>query len=551
MPSDTPNPATPPTDRIAKVMARAGVASRRDAEKMILAGRVAVNGKVIKSPALDVGPADKVTLDGKPIDAPQETRMWLYYKPLGLVTSERDEKGRQTVFDTLPGDMPRVMSVGRLDLNSEGLLLLTNDGGLKRRLELPETGWLRKYRVRVNGRPDNSTFDPLRRGIVIDGEDFQPMEISLDRQQGANAWLTVGIREGRNREIRRAMTEVKLTVNRLIRVSYGPFRLNEMQPGDVVEVKRKVLREQLGERLLTGDETVPEHAPRRPHAAAAGGEKRPFMRKSHGAEAAEKAPRKPRAPREAGAYAPRDGGAGKPYAPREGGERRPYAPREGGERRPYGSKPAEGAGPPYSGKPRDDGSRENRPPRGAAERGPESAKAAYSARKPYGAGNGRGPEAAANAPGGARKPYAGKRRDTDGGAPRESGAARGPNAAGAAREGKPGARAAGFKSHGGGTGQAGKNAPGDARKPYAGKPRDAAGGAPRVSAGGPKPAGAAHGGKPGPRAAGFKSHGSAHGGGATGRAAGFKSHAPRTGGKPTGGRGGPKPGGKPGPRSRD
>ncbi|MDP2062971.1 MAG: pseudouridine synthase [Phaeovulum sp.] len=373
MPSDPPAKAAPETDRIAKVMARAGVCSRRDAEKLILEGRVAVNGKVIRSPALDVGPADRVTLDGKPIDAPQETRMWLYYKPLGLVTSEKDEKGRQTVFDTLPEGMPRVMSVGRLDLNSEGLLLLTNDGGLKRRLELPETGWLRKYRVRVNGRPDNSTFDPLRRGVVIDGEDFQPMEISLDRQQGANAWLTVGIREGRNREVRRAMEEVKLAVNRLIRVSYGPFRLNEMQPGDVVEVKRKVLREQLGERLLTGNEAAPERIERRPRAAEAGAEKRPFLRKPREAAAEAgtsdaAAPRKPYAPREGAErkpYAPREGAERKPYAPREGAERKPYTPREGAERKPFGAKPAGAVRKPYAGKPRSEAERGAKPAAGA------------------------------------------------------------------------------------------------------------------------------------------------------------------------------------------
>ncbi|MEZ5732181.1 MAG: pseudouridine synthase [Paracoccaceae bacterium] len=233
-------------ERIAKAMARAGVASRRDAEKMILDGRVAVNGTKVASPALDVLPSDKITLDGKPIDAPQPARLWLYYKPVGLVTSAKDEKGRQTVFDTMPEGMPRVMSVGRLDLTSEGLLLLTNDGELKRKLELPTTGWLRKYRVRVNGRPNDATFDPLRRGVTIEGEDFQPMEITLDKQQGANAWLTVGLREGKNREIRRAMAEVGLTVNRLIRVSYGPFRLNTMKPGHVVEVKQRVLRDQLG-----------------------------------------------------------------------------------------------------------------------------------------------------------------------------------------------------------------------------------------------------------------------------------------------------------------
>jgi 23S rRNA pseudouridine2605 synthase len=172
--------------------------------------------------------------------------LWLYYKPEGLVTSASDEKGRDTVFDNLPEDLPRVMSIGRLDLNSEGLLLLTNDGGLKRRLELPSTGWLRKYRVRVKGNPTDADLEPLRRGITVEGERFQPMELAMDRHQGANAWLTVGLREGKNREIRRAMNEIGLTVNRLIRISYGPFRLNEMQPGDVEEVRPKVLRDQLG-----------------------------------------------------------------------------------------------------------------------------------------------------------------------------------------------------------------------------------------------------------------------------------------------------------------
>jgi 23S rRNA pseudouridine2605 synthase len=236
----------PGGDRIAKVMARAGVSSRRDAERMIAEGRVTVNGKVIDSPALDVTPRDRITVDGHPLDKPEPPRVWLYHKPEGLVTSARDEQGRATVFDHLPEDLPRVMTIGRLDLNSEGLLLLTNDGELKRRLELPSTGWLRKYRVRVNGRPEDSAFDPLRKGIVAGGETFQPMVVSLDRQQGANAWLTVGIREGKNREIRRAMEAVGLTVNRLIRVSYGPFQLGELKPGEVSEVRPRMLKDQLG-----------------------------------------------------------------------------------------------------------------------------------------------------------------------------------------------------------------------------------------------------------------------------------------------------------------
>ncbi|MEP3688469.1 MAG: pseudouridine synthase [Sulfitobacter dubius] len=233
-------------DRIAKVMSRAGIASRREAERMIEAGRVRVNGEQITSPALNVTPDDKITVDNTPVGAPEPPRIWLYHKPTGLVTTNSDEKGRETIFDALPEDMPRVMTVGRLDLNSEGLLLLTNDGGVKRKLELPSTGWLRRYRARVNGRPTDEMLEPLRKGITVEGEQFQPMDVSLDRQQGANAWLTIGLREGRNREIRRAMEAVGLTVNRLIRVSYGPFQLGELKTGEVEELRRKVVRDQLG-----------------------------------------------------------------------------------------------------------------------------------------------------------------------------------------------------------------------------------------------------------------------------------------------------------------
>lgn len=232
--------------RIAKVLARAGIASRRDAEKLIAEGRVAVNGKVITSPALDVTGKDRITIDGKPLPAAEPPRLWLYHKPEGLVTTTRDEQGRATIFDHLPPELPRVMSIGRLDLNSEGLLLLTNDGALKRRLELPSTGWLRRYRVRVNGRPEDTQFDSLRKGITVDGEQFQAMTVTLDRQQGANAWLTVGLREGRNREVRRAMEAIGLTVNRLIRLSYGPFQLGDLPPGGVEEVRPRVLKDQLG-----------------------------------------------------------------------------------------------------------------------------------------------------------------------------------------------------------------------------------------------------------------------------------------------------------------
>lgn len=340
MTDDTPSAPNQTPDRIAKVMARAGVASRRDAERMILEGRVTVNGKKIDSPALDVLATDRITVDGKKLDEPQETRLWLYYKPLGLVTTESDEKGRQTVFDALPRDLPRVMTIGRLDLTSEGLLLLTNDGDLKRRLELPSTGWLRRYRVRVNGTPSDMTFAPLRRGATIEGEEFAPMEIKLDSQQGANAWLTVGIREGKNREIRRAMAHVGLQVNRLIRIGYGPFKLTGMEKNEVVEVKKRVLRDQLGG-LLTGEEAAPKEREMRPRGA--------------------EGPRGPRrddgkAPRRSVHAAGSDDGEGR-FA------RKPSGPRDDAERpaRPWSDKPRkpraaeDGDRPRFAGKPRGDG----------------------------------------------------------------------------------------------------------------------------------------------------------------------------------------------------
>ncbi len=233
-------------ERIAKKLARAGIASRRDVERMVNAGRVTVNGKKIDSPALNVTDADRITVDGKPVGAAEPARLWRYHKPAGLVTSARDEKGRATIFDRLPEDLPRVMSVGRLDLTSEGLILLTNDGELKRKLELPSTGWVRKYRVRANGNASDNRLKPLRDGMEIDGERFQPMMVDFDKQSGANVWLTIGLREGKNREIRRALEEVGLTVNRLIRVSYGPFQLGDLQRGGVEEIRPKILRDQLG-----------------------------------------------------------------------------------------------------------------------------------------------------------------------------------------------------------------------------------------------------------------------------------------------------------------
>lgn len=257
----TETPKEPPKgERIAKFLSRAGIASRRESERLIQAGLVTVNGKLIESPALNVVPTDKITVEGKEVGPPEPARLWLYHKPTGLVTTAKDEKDRETVFDALPADLPRVMSVGRLDINSEGLLLLTNDGEIKRKLELPSTGWVRKYRVRVKGTPREDDLTPLRKGLTVEGERFQPMGVSLDRQQGANAWLTIGLREGKNREIRRAMEAVGLTVNRLIRVSYGPFRLGELKAGAVEEVKTRVMREQLGMAQLPDE---PEITPRK------------------------------------------------------------------------------------------------------------------------------------------------------------------------------------------------------------------------------------------------------------------------------------------------
>jgi 23S rRNA pseudouridine2605 synthase len=233
-------------ERIAKVLARAGLCSRRDAERWIADGRVAVNGKRLDSPAVTVADSDRITVDGKPIPAKQATRLWRYHKPRGRVTTARDPQGRPTVFDDLPADMPRVVTVGRLDLNSEGLLLLTNDGELKRRLELPATAWTRRYRVRVHGEIGPAALAPLAKGITIDGLRYGPVRAALDRQQGGNAWLTMSLTEGKNREIRRICEHLGWQVSRLIRLAYGPFQLGHLAPGAVEEVPAKALREQLG-----------------------------------------------------------------------------------------------------------------------------------------------------------------------------------------------------------------------------------------------------------------------------------------------------------------
>jgi 23S rRNA pseudouridine2605 synthase len=241
----TDDPAAERGERIAKWAARAGVASRRDVEKMIAEGRIKLNGRKLDHPASFVADGDIVQVDGRVVDAPARTRLFRYHKPAGLVTTHKDPEGRPTVFERLPPGLPRLISIGRLDLNSEGLLLLTNDGALARLLERPATGWLRRYRVRVNGFVDEPALAALARGITIDGERYGPIDAGLDSRKGDNAWLSVGLREGRNREIRRVMAHLGLATSRLIRIAYGPFQLGLLPKGSAEEVPGKILREQL------------------------------------------------------------------------------------------------------------------------------------------------------------------------------------------------------------------------------------------------------------------------------------------------------------------
>ena len=242
---DTPATDGPGGERIAKALSRAGLCSRREAERWIAEGRVAVNGTVLTTPAVVIRPNDAVTVDGRPLPRKEPTRLWRYYKPVGLVTTQRDPQGRPTVFEKLPENLPRVVSIGRLDLSSEGLLLLTNDGALARFLELPSTGWPRRYRVRVHGRPTPEALASLKRGVTVDGVRYGQVDAALDRQTGANAWLIVSLREGKNREVRNVLESINLTVNRLIRISFGPFHLGNLADGAVEEVKPSVMRDQL------------------------------------------------------------------------------------------------------------------------------------------------------------------------------------------------------------------------------------------------------------------------------------------------------------------
>jgi 23S rRNA pseudouridine2605 synthase len=233
-------------ERIAKVMARAGLCSRRDAERWIAEGRVAVDGTVLTGPAFTVTEESQIRVDGRPLPEPERARLWRFHKPAGLVTTHRDEKGRPTVFGALPAGLPRLVSIGRLDLNSEGLLLLTNDGALARRLELPATGWVRRYKVRVHGFVDPARLAALARGTTVDGVVYGPIRADLERQQGSNAWVTLSLQEGKNREVRRVLEHLGYPVTRLIRLAYGPFQLGHLARGAIDEVPKKVLEDQLG-----------------------------------------------------------------------------------------------------------------------------------------------------------------------------------------------------------------------------------------------------------------------------------------------------------------
>ncbi len=249
---------TPRGDRIAKWLSRAGVASRRDVERMLAEGVIRLNGRTVSHPATFVSAGDVVQINGRVVDKPDRTRVWRYHKPEGLVTTHKDPEGRPTVFERLKHQLPRVVSVGRLDLTSEGLLLLTNDGGLARQLELPSTGWLRRYRVRVFGVPNEGALRSLAHGVTVDGVRYGPIEAGVDAKKGDNTWLTISLREGRNREVRRVMAHLGLSVSRLIRVAYGPFQLGTLERGGIEEIPARMLREQ-----LPADAGAPPPLPRR------------------------------------------------------------------------------------------------------------------------------------------------------------------------------------------------------------------------------------------------------------------------------------------------
>ena len=317
--SDATADGPSPGERIAKVIARAGICSRRDAERLIAEGRVTLNGKKIASPAVNVTARDKVTVDGAGLPSAEGVRLWRYHKPKGRVTTHRDPQERPTVFEALPDDMPRVISVGRLDFNTEGLLLLTNDGALARHMERPATGWLRRYRVRARGTIAQSDLDVLADGVEIEGIRYGPIEARVDRVQGGNLWLTLGLREGKNREVRRIMEHLQLTVNRLIRLSFGPFALGDLEPGAIEEVKRRVLAEQLGTEMA---ETLGVAS----------------KRQDRGKEEDETRPARPERGKQ---EAKRPAGPARAKKPRPAGTRRPDGQQQPG--RPAGKKKRPGA----------------------------------------------------------------------------------------------------------------------------------------------------------------------------------------------------------------
>jgi 23S rRNA pseudouridine2605 synthase len=314
-------------ERVAKVLARAGVASRRDVERLIAAGRVALNGRVLTTPAVKVEPGDIVTVDGEPVADAEPARLFRYHKPVGLVTTHSDPKGRPTVFQALPAGLPRLISVGRLDLNSEGLLLLTNDGGLARALEQPATGVIRRYRARAFGRTNQARLDRLKDGITVEGVHYGAIEAKLDKAKegagGANLWITVTLAEGKNREVRRVLEALGLKVNRLIRLSYGPFALGTLEAGEVEEVGPRVIREQLAEHI------APANLPK--------GE-RPQWQGAKRAAAAAAAPRR-------GGVGPRPGTAAGPSEPAKKKTYKPgwARPKPKGPLKPSGSRPAGGS----------------------------------------------------------------------------------------------------------------------------------------------------------------------------------------------------------------